>query len=261
MVTIERGEWQHAPKPLHTDHLICAIGDVHGRADLLDPLLAALADDARVPGVAHATCIFLGDLIDRGEQSFQTLGLAAGGLAAYLGDRMPVEDVLLLGNHDAWLKAAFEDRLTAELAELWAANGGQRTWRSLKVPPLTPLQGLGPALRAGVPQFVQDAVRGMRPSRRIGDYLFVHAGVDPRRPLDDQPEEVVTWIRDPFLHPEDHHWPFEVFVIHGHTPEEPFERPTVEKHRINLDTAAVFTGVLTAIEMRNDRYRFVQAKG
>src|SRR3546814_19943720 len=69
MVTIERSDWVHAPRPLHTDHLICAIGDVHGRADLLDPLLAALADDARVPGVAHATCIFLGALIDRGEQS------------------------------------------------------------------------------------------------------------------------------------------------------------------------------------------------
>ena len=260
MVTIERGEWTHAPKPLHTDHLICAIGDVHGRADLLDPLLAALAEDARVPGVAHATCIFLGDLIDRGEGSFETLGLAAGGLSAYLGDRMPVEDVLLLGNHDAWLKAAFEDKLTIELAELWAANGGQPTWRALKVPPLTAFQGLAPALRAAVPQFVQDAVCGMRGSRRIGDYVFVHAGLDPRRPLDDQPEEVLTWIRDPFLHPAEP-WPFEVMVVHGHSPEEPFERPTVAKHRINLDTGAVFTGVLTAIEMRNDRFRFVQAKG
>src|SRR3546814_5146447 len=55
MVTIERSDWVHAPRPLHTDHLICAIGDVHGRADLLDPLLAALAADSRVPGVAHAT--------------------------------------------------------------------------------------------------------------------------------------------------------------------------------------------------------------
>ena len=260
MVTIERGEWTPAPKPLHTDHLVCAIGDVHGRADLLDPLLAALAEDARVPGVAHATCIFLGDLIDRGEQSWDALGLAAGGLAAYLGDRMPVDDVLLLGNHDVWLKAAFEDRLTREMVEQWAANGGGRTWRSLKVPPFTPADGVAGALRASVPAFVQDAVRGMRGYRRIGDYVFAHAGLDPRRPIDDQPIEILTWIRDPFLHPEAP-WPFEVVVIHGHTPEEPYERPTVARHRINLDTGAVFTGVLTAIEMRNDRYRFVQAKG
>lgn len=259
-MTIERGEWVHAPRPLHTDHLICAIGDVHGRADLLDPLLAALAEDARVPGVAHVTCIFLGDLIDRGEQSLEALGLAAGGLASYLGDRLPVDDVLLLGNHDVWLKAAFEDRLTADLVELWAANGGARTWRSLRVPPLTPAEGIGAALRASVPGFVQDAVRGMRGCRRIGDYLFVHAGIDPRRALDDQPLEVLTWVRDPFLHPQGT-WPFDVVVVHGHTPEEPYERPTVARHRINLDTGAVFTGVLTAIEMRNDRYRFVQAKG
>lgn len=260
MVTIDRGDWTHAPKPLHTDHLICAIGDVHGRADLLDPLLEALADDARVPGVAHATCIFLGDLIDRGEQSLEALGLAAGGLSAYLGDRVPVDDVLLVGNHDAWLKAAFEDTLTPDMVAMWAANGGQRTWRSLRVPPLTPADGLAAALRAVVPEFVQDAVRGMRGWRRIGDYVFVHAGIDPRRPIEDQPLETLTWIRGPFLDPPEP-WPFDVVVVHGHSPEEPYERPTVARHRINLDTAAVFTDVLTAIEMRNDRYRFVQAKG
>ena len=73
MVTIEHSDWTHAPRALHTDHLICAIGDVHGRADLLDSLLAALAGSARGPGVEHATCIFLGDLIDRGDQSLEVL--------------------------------------------------------------------------------------------------------------------------------------------------------------------------------------------
>lgn len=260
MVTIEHSDWTHAPRPLFTDHLICAIGDVHGRADLLDPLLGALAVAARGPGVEHATCIFLGDLIDRGDQSLEALGLAAGGLAAYVGDRVPVEDVLLLGNHDAWLKAAFEDTLTTETVDLWAANGGQPTWRSLRIPPTTPAAGLAAALRAAVPDFVQEAVRGMQACRRIGDYVFVHAGLDPRRAIDDQPIEVVTWIRDPFLNPVEP-WPFDAVVIHGHSPEDPYEEPTVERHRINLDTGAVFTGVLTAIEMRNDRYRFVQAKG
>src|SRR3546814_5841512 len=87
----------------------------------------------------------------------------------------------------------------------------------------------------------------MRGFRRIGDYVFTHAGLDPRRALDDQPLEVLTWIRDPFLHPHEP-WPFEVVVVHGHTPEEPFERPTVMRHRINLDTGAVFTGVLRSEE-------------
>jgi len=258
MVQIERGAWVEAPKPLHTDHLICAIGDVHGRADLLEPLLAALAEDARMPGIGHVTCVFLGDLIDRGDQSWEVLGLAAGGLTAYLGDRLPVDDVLLIGNHDAWLKAAFEGTLTVDEAEQWAANGGDATWRSLGVRPMTPASAVADALRASVPVFIQDLVCRMAGHCRIGDYVFVHAGLDPRRSIDDQPLEVVTWIRTPFLEPAGP-WPFEVVVIHGHTPEDPFEQPTVARHRINLDTGAVYTGVLTAIEMRNDRYRFVQA--
>ena len=80
MIQITHGEWQPTPKPVHTDHLISAIGDVHGRADLLEPLLEALADDLGKPGVDHATNIFLGDLIDRGSDSLNVLGLAAGGL-------------------------------------------------------------------------------------------------------------------------------------------------------------------------------------
>ena len=97
-------------------------------------------------------------------------------------------------------------------------------------------------------------------SIRIGDWVFVHGGLDPRRPFEDQPEDTVLWIRDPFLEPEDG-WPFEVVVVHGHTPEDPYEEPTVAKHRINLDTGAVFTGVLTALQMRNDKMRFVRALG
>ena len=259
MISVETGAWMDAPKPVDADHLICAIGDAHGRADLLEPLLEALARDVTAPGVARATCLFLGDLIDRGPSVRDTLGLAAGGLAMFCGDRVPVEDVLVLGNHDAWLKAALEDRLLADELAVWRANGGPETWRDFGLSAADRPDRIVDGLRQAVPDIVADAVGRMVPMHRIGDYVFVHAGLDPRRPLDDQPEEVVMWIRDAFLYPTDG-WPFDVVVVHGHTPEEPYEEPTVARHRINLDTAAVMTDVLTAIELRNDQMRFVQTR-
>ncbi|NQW08948.1 MAG: metallophosphoesterase [Alphaproteobacteria bacterium] len=260
MARIERGPWRNTPKPADTDHFIAAIGDVHGRADLLEPLLEALAEDAIGPGIDRASCIFLGDLIDRGPDVVNALGLAAGGLGMFIGDRLPVEDVLLLGNHDGWLRAALDNRLTADELNLWRTNGGGETWAAFGIAAAQRPDAIVDALRRAVPLFVQDAVRAMVPIHRIGDWMFAHAGLDPRRPLQDQPLGVVSWIRDPFLYPE-RPWPFPVVVVHGHTPEEPFEEPTIMRHRINLDTGAFFTGVLTALELRNDQMRFVQAKG
>ena len=260
MVSISHGDWLEAPKPAAADHLICAIGDVHGRADLLEPLLEALAEDTSGPGVERVTNIFLGDLIDRGPSVRNTLGLAAGGLAMFCDGRVPVEDVLLLGNHDVWLKAALEERLHMDELHVWYANGAVETWHDFAVAASDRPDRIVDTLRRNMPEIVNEAVERMVPMHRIGDWVFVHAGLDPRRPLEDQPEEVVTWIRDAFLEPEGG-WPFEVVVVHGHTPEEPYEEPTIRRHRINLDTGAVFTGVLTAIQIRNDRMRFVQASG
>lgn len=260
MITITHGDWQDAPKPAAADHLICAIGDVHGRADLLEALLEALAKDTSGPGVERVTCVFLGDLIDRGPAVRDTLGLAAGGLAMFCRQEVSVEDVLILGNHDAWLRAALDDTLHAEDLHVWQANGGTETWHDFAGAGADRPDRIVDALRQNVPEIVVDAVARMVPMHRIDDWVFVHAGLDPRRPIEDQPEEVVTWIRDAFLEPEDG-WPFDVVVVHGHTPEEPFEEPTVRRHRINLDTGAFFTGVLSAIQIRNDRMRFVQAKG
>lgn len=249
-----------ALKPAAADHLVSAIGDVHGRADLLEALLEALATDVSGPGVARATNIFLGDLIDRGPQVLDTLGLAAGGLAMFCGDRVPVEDVLILGNHDGWLRAALHDTLHADELYVWLSNGGVETWHAFSSAAADRPDRIVDTIRNNAPEIVVDAVDRMVPLHRIGDWVFVHAGLDPQRALDDQPEEVVSWIREPFLNPPEG-WPFDVVVVHGHSPEEPFEEPVVRKHRINLDTGAVFTGVLTAVQIRNDRMRFVQARG
>src|SRR3546814_4865577 len=114
----------------------------------------------------------------------------------------------------------------------------RRPPRSTRTDTLFPYTTLFRSLRDGVPDFVQDAVRGMRGFRRIGDYVFTHAGLDPRRALDDQPLEVLTWIRDPFLHPHEP-WPFEVVVVHGHTPERS-EEHTSELQSLMRISYAVF---------------------
>jgi serine/threonine protein phosphatase 1 len=260
MIKITHGDWQPTPKPVHTDHLISAIGDVHGRADLLEPLMEALADDLGKPGIDHATNIFLGDLIDRGPDPLNVLGLAAGGLAAFARDPGTVADVVLMGNHDRWLRDCLLGDPELSEIELWLQNGGAATLKGFGVTGLPVSEAIPALVRKAAPGIVRELMEQMKTHYRIGDWFFVHAGLDPRHPLEDQDEEALLWIRDAFLDPEDG-WPFGVVVVHGHTPEEPFEEPTVVNHRINLDTGAFFTNILTALQMRDDKMRFVQAIG
>jgi serine/threonine protein phosphatase 1 len=260
MIQITHSDWQPTPKPVHTDHLISAIGDVHGRADLLEPLMEALADDLGKPGIDHATNIFLGDLIDRGPDPMNVLGLAAGGLAAFARDPETVADVTLMGNHDRWLRDCLLGDPDSSEIELWLVNGAAATLKGFGLWGLPTPDTLPALLRAAAPDIVLELLGRLETQVRIGDWVFVHAGLDPRRPLEDQDEEALLWIRNPFLEPADG-WPFEVVVVHGHTPEEPYEEATIANHRINIDTGAFFTNVLTAIQLRDDKMRFVQAIG
>jgi serine/threonine protein phosphatase 1 len=231
-----------------------AVGDVHGCAEHLEAMYQALAEDVGRLRPNETTCVLLGDLVDRGPKSLDSLGLAVDGLKAFTRNAL-VEDVVLLGNHDAWLKMAVERRLGEEEARVWAYNGGDATFASLGIPALSDAAELSAAIRAKVPAPVVDLLGRMALSHRIGDLLFVHAGVDPRRPLEDQSEHAQIWIRDVFLHAED--WPFEVLVVHGHTIDPPMGPPEVFAHRIGIDTGAFATGVLTAVEFLGASMRFV----
>ena len=258
VVRITRTEWRDNPKPLPDGRVAIAIGDVHGCADHLEAMFQALAEDVARLHPVQTTCILLGDLVDRGPNSLDCLGLAVNGLGAFTRDT-PIEDIVLLGNHDAWLKMALDRRLGEEDARVWAYNGGAATFASLGVPPLSDAAELSAAIRAKLPTEVGDLMGGMALNHRIGDLLFVHAGVDPRRPLEDQSERAQLWIRDAFLHAED--WPFEVLVIHGHTIDPPVGPPEIFPHRIGIDTGAFATGVLTAVEFVGASMRFVAADG
>jgi serine/threonine protein phosphatase 1 len=257
-VRVARTEWRENPKPLPDGRLAIAVGDVHGCAEHLEALYQALAEDIVRLRPTETTCVLLGDLIDRGKASLDCLGLAVDGLAAFTRGAT-VEDVTLLGNHDAWLKMAIEKRLGDEEARVWAYNGGDATMASLGIPALTNGEELSAAIRARLPVEVTGLLDRMVLSHRVGDLLFVHAGIDPRRPLEDQSEHAQLWIRDAFLHAED--WPFEVLVIHGHTIDPPHGPPTVYPHRVGIDTGAFATGVLTAVEFLGASMRFVTADG
>jgi len=214
---------------------IVAIGDVHGEAELLRRLLHGL--DALAGEVESATPVyFLGDIVDRGPQSRQALDIVEETLARRPGSRM------LLGNHDEWFLHFLQGDLDAGGLDLWLHQGGAETLLSY---------GCQAYSRVGE---MRRHIDETRPShRRIlseasmilieEGFAFVHAGVDPVRPVDGQDRQDCVWIRDPFLN---HVSRLSHTIVHGHTPQEN-GLPVVTENRVSMDTGAVFTGILSAV--------------
>jgi len=222
-------------------HLIYAIGDIHGRADLLDDLLARIADDAeRASEVRHRTLIFLGDYIDRGPDSARVIETLLFGLPDGFDARF------LKGNHEAMLLGFLDG--DANLM-LWLQNGGDATLASygIEISELDIGSEHADKLRQEFSEALPRAHRvffgHLELMIELGDYLFVHAGIRPGRPLDQQDPHDLIWIREEFgCHRED----FGRLVVHGHTSgPEPIIRP----NRICIDTHAWFSGRLTALRL------------
>ncbi len=222
-------------------HLIYAIGDIHGRADLLDDLLAQIADDARrLPKAKHRTLIFLGDYVDRGPDSARVIETLLFGLPEGFDARF------LKGNHEAMLLGFLDG--TAQLMH-WLQNGGDATLASYGVEICELDMGCEHAeqLRVMFAEALPRAHRVFFDSLELmidlGDYLFVHAGIRPGKPLDQQDPQDLLWIREEFgSYRED----FGKLVVHGHTSgPEPIVRP----NRICIDTHAWFSGRLTALRL------------
>jgi len=240
-ITLTRSEWQKAVRP--ADRTVIAIGDVHGQAHLLEALHAALRDDIDRLGVP-ATVIHLGDLVDRGTRNRDCVDLARAGLA---GDG--IELVTLRGNHeDMLLDTLLERRVYG--SGVWEWNGGALVRAELGAP------GSLAELRWAFGHDRLAWLARLPRSHRVGELLFVHAGIRPGVPLARQRPEDLIWIREEFLSHEGE-WPENVAVVHGHTPG-PLE---VGPHRIGIDTGAYATGVLTAVEFAGERMRFVSLEG
>jgi serine/threonine protein phosphatase 1 len=224
---------------------VYAIGDVHGRLDLLDDLLMRIVGDGADRGALPTYLILLGDLIDRGPDS-------AGVVRRAMRLRQPFAGVgVLRGNHEqAMLDALDGDRVALGH---WLEHGGDEALVSWGADRRV-LEGADPEeqlaiARAVVPSVVHHWLSRRPLSGRIGDYFFTHAGVRPGVPLNEQAPEDLIAIRAPFLRSRRRHG---AVVVHGHSVRE-----TVEErgNRIGLDTGAWKTGVLTAVALEgSDRW-------
>ncbi len=222
-----------------------AIGDIHGRLDLLDLLLADIERERTERASRRTLLVFLGDLIDRGGQSAQVLER----LRTY--SPTEVRTVFLLGNHEEVLLRILDG--DTWLIPSWLQFGGSQCLESYGVDPLK-IAGKSAnraltAIRAAIPREHEDFLRSFVDTCRFGDYLFVHAGIRPGVPIEDQLQEDLRWIRDPFLLDESDHG---CIVVHGHTISPEVD---VRPNRIGIDTGAYRTGVLTALAIEgNDRW-------
>jgi serine/threonine protein phosphatase 1 len=258
---------------------VFAIGDIHGRSDLL----AALIDEAaREPKLRDKRAIvFLGDLVDRGPDSLGAIDLAMAAKARIGAD----EVIALMGNHETMMRLGLDPESPLDDAidalDTWIGNGGDRTLAEfLKIGEQPDyLDEMLTEARASLPPRVRAWLSSLRVSWRSGRVLFVHAGVNPQ-------VELETFLGVPWNIPlakldEDFHWawvrrPFlehrpgpdgfgGFFVVHGHTPNdarrEASHADQIAGFRLNLDAGSAMTGVAKMAIIRDRYAEVVSARG
>ncbi len=225
---------------------IYAIGDIHGRADLLDRLAGRIEDDLQSRPNPAALTVFVGDYVDRGLESRGVIERLSRGA-------FPTPIVTLRGNHEDAMLRFLDD---APVLAQWVNFGGLMTLASYGV-------DVGQEMWRGGAEAVQAAFLKNFPAshRRFledtaycaeyGEYFFCHAGVRPNVPLDRQDPGDLMWIRYEFLN---YRGDFGKVVVHGHTPHHKVESLP---NRINLDTHAFRSGVLTAVALEGAERRFI----
>lgn len=224
-----------------------AIGDIHGRLDLLEHLLGQIDADHAVRPPAEQHLILLGDLIDRGPASRGVIERVME-----LG-RTRSNFRCLGGNHeDLLLRTLSGD---AKSAAVFHRVGGRETLLSYGVPQeeyeSADFHAVCELAQAYVPEAHAHFVAGLEDYVAAGDYLFVHAGISPGKPLTAQSSEEMRWIRRDFTECDE---PFEKMVIHGHTITEEVDART---NRIGIDTGAYATNRLTAIGLEGEERWFL----
>jgi serine/threonine protein phosphatase 1 len=222
---------------------IYAFGDVHGRLDLLDELLGKVDADLAGHPVSRAIFEFLGDYIDRGNHSRETID-------RLIERRDTGEHVFLKGNHEQIALKCLSD---PGLFDRWLRLGGTETLASygIEVGSKIKIAELQAAFHKALPQTHIQFFRALQPSFECGHFFFVHAGVKPRVALARQAEKDLLWIREEFLGSNED---FGKTIIHGHTPGYEIE---VRPNRINIDTGAYATGRLTCLVMEGASLSFI----
>jgi serine/threonine protein phosphatase 1 len=220
---------------------IYAIGDIHGRLDLLNELLARISSDITLRPTARPLYVFLGDYIDRGSASRETID-------RLIEHGKTHESIFLKGNHELIAIKCLSDR---GLFDQWLRLGGLETLVSYGVPAETLANGkqiaeLQSAFHGALPQAHFRFFRDLKNSFECGDFFFAHAGVKPNVELSRQKENDLLWIRGEFLSSKDD---FGKIVVHGHTPTREIE---VGPNRINIDTGAFATGRLSCLVLEGE---------
>lgn len=252
MSTPPRGDFRHLDGPFDI------IGDIHGCAYELQELLRRLGYELvehAEPGAGRpASCwrisspegrriVFVGDYVDRGSQSRELVDSLLHGFPGF-------ECVFLKGNHDETLLQFLAD---PTIGEAWRNFGGLDTLRSYGV---THAHGKNwsqtrSEFAAALPRAHAEFFKNLKLHVAIGDYLFVHAGIRPRVPIEEQSERDLLWIREEFL---DSTANFGRVVVHGHTPGD---APVIRPNRICIDTGAYLTDNLTAVVLEERTRRFL----
>jgi serine/threonine protein phosphatase 1 len=221
---------------------VYAIGDIHGRLDLLERLLGMIDEDDDARGAARTELIFLGDLVDRGPDSVgvieRLMALSGTGRVRYL-----------MGNHEeVFLRAVGGDlralRFLVRIGgreTLLSYGVSEQEYRGLDFDELMAL------LQEKVPSSHVAFLSAFENMIEVGDYLFVHAGLKPGVAIEDQKTSDLCWIRDDFL---SHRDSFGKMVVHGHSITEDIDE---RSNRIGIDTGAFASGRLTAIGLERDQ--------
>ncbi|OCC25269.1 hypothetical protein MB02_00905 [Croceicoccus estronivorus] len=226
---------------------IYAIGDIHGRLDLLRHLANAIEADAQSAPEMETTVLMLGDLLDRGPDSAGVVDFA---LDWQKRRRMHI----LMGNHEEMFLNSFTD--PGVLSNILRC-GGRETLLSYGIDSdndsLPTLQHVQAAMDAGIPGKHRKFIASFDDKVEIGDYLFVHAGIEPGLPVEQQKPQSLRWIREPFLSYEE---PHSHVIVHGHTIRHQVQ---LRSNRIGIDTGAYCYGKLTALVLEGSTRRFIQA--
>lgn len=233
------------------DTRIYAVGDVHGYVNLLEKLHTLINSDLENYPITNYKIIFLGDYIDRGPDS--------AGCIEYLIDLLADSDnvICLRGNHEAKLEHFLANPVA--VASSFFTYGGadcatsygvdMAGYRGTRDEILQKCAGLVEKIPANHKAFYADLTTTIS----LGDYMFTHAGVRPGVALDQQSEHDLIWIRSEFIPNQQL---YEKVIVHGHTPAFPME---ILPNRINVDTHAYYSGVLSCIVLQGTHYRVIEA--
>jgi serine/threonine protein phosphatase 1 len=231
---------------------VYAVGDIHGRADLLADLFDQMAADYRKARPDLARIIYLGDYVDRGPDSRRVIDMLIDGAP------FPHIATWLKGNHEHHLLTFLDD---PSESRVWFERGGMATLLSYGVripfglPAHRRIEHFREELSRTLPRDHLIFLRDLVLAETVGDYFFVHAGVNPRFPVDQQTADDMLNIRAPFV---DWDEPLDKIVVHGHTVTK---APVFRAWRIGIDTGAFQSGCLTCLVLEDETQRILSTAG